>query len=368
MQTAKNLQINKMPPQSVTAGTLPCLPLLKISLLEQGALLSTDALLQMEYGNQRFTFAAEYKTNWQERAFQDALGVVKKYPSGNGEALPLVILPYLSEKHLDALAEEKISGLDFCGNCLIIVPNQLLIRQSGKPNRFQIEQSLRNPYQGKAALVGRILLQNRTFKRLEDLHQEIIRRGGDISLALVSRVVQRLEEDVIVTHSKEYKVRLVQPEKLIDALADAHDSKKAKLVWRGKMPAIASPLPSLFTLAKEHYFRIALTGIGSATRHASLAMEPMARLFMESTENAENLLVEWGAIPAEQFTNLEIYSAPDSTCFFDSETDSTSIVWASPLHTYIEMMNSGDIRLKESAAPIRERLLKQGNLEREGDE
>jgi hypothetical protein len=373
MQTVKSMQLNQGPPSSLTASVLPCLPLLKISLLEQREPTSSnrrvDALLQVEYSNQQFTFAADYKANWQERTLNQAIKEAQQVTengttsAGSGEVYPLVVLPYLSEKHLDTLAENCISGLDLCGNALILISGKWLIRQSGKPNRFRIEQSLSNPYQGKSSLVGRTLLQVNSFRKIEDLYNEILRREGDISLALVSRVLQRLEEDVITTRSKEYKVRLVQADKLINALTNAYDSRKVKLVWRGKMPETPNALQSLFTLAKTQGSRIAMTGLGSVTRHASVAMESTTRLYIESETGIENLLGKWGATATNQFANLEVYTYPDATCFFDTATDASGIVWASNIQTHIEMMNSNDIRLKESAAPIWRYLLEPDDSE-----
>ena len=365
MQIIESLQINKEPPSFLSWDMLPSFSLLKVisfQSMQLGTDKGIDALLQVEYAEQCFTFAAEYKNNWQDRSFQYAIMQVKKYQNQtkNNEAkeyYPLIILPYLSEKHLDFLAEEQVSGLDLCGNCLIIVPGQWLIRQSGKPNRFQITQSLRNPYQGKASLVGRVLLQTNEFRKIDDLYNEILKCGGDISLALVSRAVQRLEEDVITIKSKDYRVKLVQPENLLKSLMNGYDPKKAKCIWRGKMAIMPDALPTLFAFAKQQECRMVVTGMGAATRYANLAMERTVRLYIEPSGLTESLINEWGAVETNHFVNLEIYSAPDSTCFFGSETDESGVIWASALQSYLEMMNSGDIRLKESASQIREQLL-----------
>ena len=315
-----------------------------------------DALLQIEHEGRAFTFAAEYKPNWQERTFQSAIEQAITYGEKSGH-YPLVVLPYLSEKHLDTLVENRVSGLDLCGNGLILVPGHWLIRQSGKPNRFRIEQTLRNPYQGKASLVGRALLQKGTFAKLDDLHAEIVRRGGEISLALVSRAVQRLEEDVVTLKAEGSRVRLVQPEKLLDALTQAYEPRRVRLVWRGKVPEPEKALPLLFARAKERGRRAILTGIGSATRYAPLAMESTLRLYLSHESGVPGFLSELGAVQGERFPNLEIYAYPDETCFFDGEPGNGGVVWASPLQTYMEMSQSGDVRLRESAAAIRMQIL-----------
>lgn len=352
MQNAVSTQTESEPPRQLAADQDWNFPPLKITRLKSGP----EALLRIEHEGKAFTFAAEYKPNWQERAFQAALKHSTATHQGPGY-YSLIILPYLSEKHLDTLAEKRVSGLDLCGNGLILVPGQWLIRQSGKPNRFRIEQTLRNPYQGKASLVGRTLLQKGTFAKLDDLHAEIVRRGGEVSLALVSRAVQRLEEDVMTLRTEGSRVRLVQPEKLLDALVQAYEPRRIRLVWRGKIAEPEKALPLLFTLAKERGRRTIVTGIGSATRYAPLAMESTLRLYLSPESGVSSFLSELGAVPGERFPNLEIYAYPDETCFFDGKPGENGVVWVSPLQTYLEMKRNGDIRLQESADAILPQIL-----------
>ncbi|WP_394796895.1 hypothetical protein [Armatimonas sp.] len=352
MQNGEKAQGIGEPPRQLAADQDWNFPPLKITSLESGP----SALLQIEHEGKAFTFATEYKPNWQERAFQAALERATATQQEPGH-YPLIVLPYLSEKHLDTLAKNRVSGLDLCGNGLILVPGHWLIRQSGKPNRFRIEQTLRNPYQGKASLVGRTLLQQGTFAKLDDLHAEIVRRGGEASLALVSRAVQRLEEDVVTLRTEGSRVRLVQPEKLLDALVQAYEPRRVRLVWRGKVPEPEKALPLLFARAKERGRCAIMTGIGSATRYAPLAMESTLRLYLSPESDVSSFLSELGAVPGERFPNLEIYAYPDETCFFDGKAGENGVVWASPLQTYLEMKRNGDIRLQESAAAIRPQIL-----------
>lgn len=363
MQMTESLQMEGAPPRRLAVDQPWYFPPLKITVLQLESSIKQkyqpDAILRMEYEKQVFTFVAEYKANWQERTFQGAISQLKS--NQIEEHYPLVVLPYLSDAHLDKLAEQGISGLDLCGNGLILVPGRWLIRQGGKPNRFRIEQSLRNPYQGKASLVGRTLLQRGTYTRLDDLHSEILKRGGNISLALVSRTVQRLEEDVITIRTDESRIQLVQPEKLLDALTDAYSSARVQQVWRGKLPALEKLLPTLFFFADTRGKRATVTGIGSAVHYVSLVGTPIAQIYLHPDSDTSRLLLEAGATPTERFSNLEVYAYPDETCFFEAKRDTEGIIWASLLQTYIEMKNSQDIRLQESAQAIRESILERAH-------
>ena len=350
MQNGEILQEEALPPRSLASGGAWSFPPLALSVQT-----AAETLVQVAYDDQIVVFVAEYKASWQERAFQAALEWAQA--RRQEEPYPLVVLPYLSDERINTLLTHRISGVDLCGNGLILVPGRWLIRQSGKPNRFRIEQALRNPYQGKASLVGRTLLQQSTFPRLDDLHNEIARRGGEVSLALVSRAVQRLEEDVMTLRKEGSRVRLVQPEKLLDALVDAYEPRRVRRVWRGKVADPVSALPLLFARARERGQRAMVTGIGSATRYVPLAMESTIRLYLDPESGIESLLSELGATRTERFPNLELYTYPDATCFFEGEQDDSGVLWASPFQTYLELARDSDIRLRQSATLLRPRVL-----------
>ena len=53
------------------------------------------------------------------------------------------------------LEETGVSGLDLCGNGIVIVKGELLVVRSGLPNRFPRSEPIRNVYRGDSSLVGR---------------------------------------------------------------------------------------------------------------------------------------------------------------------------------------------------------------------
>lgn len=312
--------------------------------------------LRIAYVEEAFTFVGQYRPQWQERTFQAA--VQQALARGTRqEPFPLILLPYLSDAHLDALVEQGVSGLDLCGNGVILVPERWLIRQGGRPNRFRIELPLRNPYAGKASLVGRTLLRRPEFARLDDLRADIVQRGGDISLALISRTVQRLDEEAITLPAVNRRVRLVQADKLCDALARAYDPRRIRPVWRGKVPDVADALPQLFASAAERGVRMVVTGVGSASRYAPIAIEAVLRLYIDHDGSVAHWLDAFGAERTERFANLEVFTYPDATCFFEGEVDEAGVRWASPVQTYLEMAGSDDVRLRSMAAGLRTEIL-----------
>jgi hypothetical protein len=368
MQTGKNLQESEetTPPRQLTKESLPPLSPLILRWLETEIRTpagEVDARLELAYNDSAFTFLAEYKSDWTERSFQQAITQIKRasQASKGKYGYPLVILPYLSEEKLKALAEQSISGFDLCGNANITVPGRWLIYITGLPNRFRLEKPLRNPYKGKASLVGRTLLRQPVFSKLEELHREIERRGGDISLALVSRAVQCLEQEVVTDSHAGNKVVLVQADKLLDRLAQAYPMPKPTVLWKGKVdkPTVEF-LPLLFQARSDYTQPVILTGNSSASHYVNLTSEDVVRIY---AREAKPLIAHLPATRTERFANLEILAPPDSLVFFDPDVDEAGVAWASPVQTYLEMMQSGDIRLQQSASALREQLVDAVNRE-----
>src|SRR4029078_6306480 len=124
----------------------------------------------------------------------------------------MVILPYLSDDRLRELDAARVSGLDLCGNGVIIIPKDLLVYRTGAPNRFTTSAPIKNIYRGTSSLVARTFLLRPQYPSLSELQAEIERRGGRVSLPTVSKVVSGLEDDLIVGRN-DSALRLLQPDK-----------------------------------------------------------------------------------------------------------------------------------------------------------
>ena len=99
-----------------------------------------------------FAFAIESKKEYTPLQIRHALDQIKAYPSEMGH--PMIVVPYLSPERLDELEAEQVSGVDLCGNGIVIVPSRLYIRRSGQPNLYRQHRPLRNPYTGNPPWSG----------------------------------------------------------------------------------------------------------------------------------------------------------------------------------------------------------------------
>src|SRR5262252_4094706 len=85
-----------------------------------------DAFVRVDWGNRRFRFAAECKRLWTPKALSQVVAQARRY-ARPPEFYPLVVVPYLADPRLAELEAQEVSGLDLCGNGVVVVPNELLV-------------------------------------------------------------------------------------------------------------------------------------------------------------------------------------------------------------------------------------------------
>ena len=97
-----------------------------------------------------------------------------------------------------------------------------------------------------------------------------------------------------------------------------------------------------------------MTGIGSAAHYTNMSVGDIGRIY---ADNIDLLIQSLPIKPGERFANLEIKVPHDPIVYFDTERDRQSVLWASPIQTYLEMTQSGDARLEDSAESLRKDIL-----------
>ncbi len=364
------------PPERLTQADLPLVPLVTIE-LDRDLIGSKRDWQIMHKLNVRsrvngfdtsvVTFAAVYKTNWTAQSFEAA---IKQLDSAafSAPVFPLVLLPYLDEAKLEVLAARQISGLDLCGNALLIVPGKLLVQRSGQPNRFKIERGLKSPNMGKASLVGRTLLVRPQFDTANNLLEFIRVQGGDLSQALVSRTLKALAEDLVVSNDKGRGIEVLQPEKLLDRLVEGWQAsaggiarREQRLLWRGRVPLPDMEgsdyvLRSILNVqASQQRQRLVMTGLSSASTWTNLSSGDLHAVYVDAVGD---LLVGLNAEETRRFPNLELWRPPDEAVYFSARHDADGGRWASQVQTYLEMATE-DARTQAAAVALRASILGQ---------
>lgn len=343
--------------ERIKAGLLQ-LPPLGIRLHEPGRMLAqnqgVDAVLEVTWQNNTYHFGTEYKLRSTPKEFQSALNQVVAYQQSTG-LLPMILMPFLSEKQLLELADRQISGLDFSGNGVVIVPGQLFVFRSGSRNQFPASEAIQNVYRKNASIVPRAFLINPVFESVNSIEAFIQLHGSRAavpSLSTVSKVLKVLEQDLIVSREKN-TIRLLQPEKLLDKLAANFVRPVIRRFLVGKSPHdIEILMHQLTESAFRHQVWLAGTGVGSVSQYAVMARDNFLSVYCT---DQYRLLTEIEFKETNRFPNLEIIETFDKTVYFDSR-QRNGFTWASPIQTYLELM-AGDQRERDTADQVREIVL-----------
>lgn len=355
---------NKTPaPERLTERDLTVRPPLELEWLGSEVELrrgkKADARIRLTRRGESQTFLVEYKKLWTGAALKRAIEQARALVEYSPDDLPMVVLPYLSREMLETLLREGVSGLDLVGNGYVDTPNWGMWLE-GQANTFKNTQVIKSPYQGKSALVARTLLSMPILPNAEALRAEIEKRGGSVSQPVVSRALKAFRDDLIVGKQGEFDIVLLQPEKLLDRLAEQWkvtverwQKSGQTVLWRGQVQGDRNEyLQEIFRNARETKATIMFTGLDAVVMEMNIATEPTRYIYASRTEK---LLENLEAQQTRRFPNLEILTPPDEAVFFDSRW-LTGLRWPSQLQSYLELITD-DVRLQQGAEELRKVIL-----------
>ncbi len=273
-------------------------------------------------------------------------------PPGLG---PLIVVPYLSEKRLGELQDLEVSGLDLCGNGIILGPH-FSIWRSGQPNRFPESQPIRNVFRGSSAIFAQCFLQRREFPSLTSLQQHAREhsprtyRTGTLTIGTASKVVQSLEQQMIVARQGT-RLTLIDVKALMQGILENYlPAVGPRLEGRTPLPieAIWSRLRAPETVTR---LRSVITGLGSAVRYGATPGLVETSLYVSDLATAAELLE---LKETRVFPNLELIQETSDRVYFDARSDH-GVLWASPLQSWLELASAGP-REREAAEVLKAKL------------
>ena len=335
----------------VGAVLLPPLVVRSCTLLKANE--KADARLELALPGERegFRFVLEMKARATPQTIQLAMAQAKSATKA-GE-WPMIQVPYLSPERLEELEREGVSGVDLCGNGVVIVPGRLCVVRAGAPNRYRDSRPLNNPYRGRSAMVARMLLQRPKWESLSELAAAVQAAGVALSLPQVSKAVQAMGEDLIVSKS-EGSIALREPLRLLDKLGSEWRKPLVRAKQSLRLPA---GMDWAGVLASSPLLKWAVTGESSVTRYAMFSQGGPRRIAVSILPLAVTLL---GGTPESvpNFADVELVETDEPGFFFGNETDERGICWASRLQTWLELQ-AGDARQQDAAKDLREQILRE---------
>jgi hypothetical protein len=274
----------------------------------------------------------------------------------------MILVPYLSPRVLAWLESEGISGIDACGNGVITVAGRLLVYRTGKRNEYPDSAPIKNVFRGDASLVTRALVRipkEAYYKRVSDIRDQILAYGGKVALSTVSKVLKRLEEDLLIERSRG-RIRWLQGDELLDRLAQNYEPPRLSRRIRGKCRLMIEEMSRRLSAMERRYeVRIAATGLTSVSRYAVMAKEEKLSVYCSdaSVLFTELRLFDPDVFEAtDLFANLELLETRTQYAFFDPQRDEDGFPWASPVQTYLELMSGGK-REQETAQQVADAIV-----------
>lgn len=308
-----------------------------------------DALLTLQWGYRREAFAVEFKTSRAARDLLHAAEQIRAVAADLGR-YPLLVTPYLNRSALALLREEGVSGLDLSGNGLVEIPGRWWFYQQGQKNRYPRKRS-REPYSGKSALVGRVLLAERTFATVTAVQNAVHALGGSISLGQVSKVLTAMEDDLVVRKTSD-AIKLLQPKKLLEALAESYDRPEPLQTLKAK----ADLGPALYERLRTRADKAGARIVGFEPQRYVIA--PTSRTQLEvyvEPAIGRDLATAFGLEPARRFENVIVRVVDEPGVYFDPR-EADGFPWCPPLEVYLQLMQGGK-REQEIAEDLRTHLL-----------
>jgi hypothetical protein len=327
--------------------------LTKEPLLSRGRSIRPDAEIEISWNRRRWKFIVEVKASSSPKAFEEAFRAAQSAAT-KAKRNPMIVLPYLSSDALARLEETGVSGLDLCGNGIVVVQGELLVIRSGKPNQFPRSEPIRNVYRGDSSYVGRAFLAKPIYQAVGEIVTTIRDKGGSVSFATVSKVLKTLEADLIVERSDD-QIKLIQPEKLLLQLAENYRPPKVIERFVGKINVEERDIPKILTdAAKRIGSELLITGSASAARYSVLAREPVVAVYCDAPPREVLKASTMQFEETDRFPNIDLTYTNDKLPFFEPALQN-GVKYASTLQVYLELM-SGDKRQRESAEQVREYL------------
>jgi len=308
-----------------------------------------DLCLDLKWEGRSFRFVVELLAESTPKRIRAAAAQACEYAkAARADLWPMVIAPYLSESNAEILQEEGASGVDLSGNYAVIVPGELFVVRTDRPNQFPSSRPIKKIYRGTSSLVGRVLLSVPEFETVTAVQNEIKQRGGSISLSTVSKVLKRLDEELVVR--RDPTIRLLQPERLLDRLVQSYTPPTPQESLEGKAKVGSSFYDGLLQNAGRAGARV----VGRSESLYTVAGDSDQRLTIYTTR-LDGLISGTGFEETTRFANVELVRVRDDLPFFNPNEEE-GFRWCPPLQIYLELMAGGK-REQEIAGQIRRDLL-----------
>ena len=273
--------------------------------------------------------------------------------------VPLVIASYIGAKQAKILADKGISWIDLSGNMLIRVSNRIYIERTGRPNRFPDTAPIKKIFQGTSSLVSRaLLLKPEGFSSLYEMVDFINARNAKITLSTISKVVKKLDEELLINRNKSL-ITVADRGKLLERLAQGYKISMDRKA--GKTYRYATNKPDAMFFAFNEMLSIDYVACGFyAAQIKGLAETDTITIFVRDIRQIQRAAVrnQIRITPDAEFGNLMITETKEPGVWFNADIKPISAI-VDDIELYLEMLVDTP-RGPKIAEQLKRRILQKG--------
>ncbi len=278
------------------------------------------------------------------------------------DKIPLLVAPYIGTKQAKILEEKGISWLDLSGNISIRVSNRIYIERTGKPNRFPDTSPIKKIFQGTSSLVSRaLLLKPEGFVSLYEIVDFINNRNAKITLSTVSKVLRKLDEELLISRGKS-SISVPDPEKLLERLTQGYKNSKEREAATTYRYATDEPDKMIFAFDEMLSIEYVACGFYAA-QIKGMAVTDQITIFVKDMEQIQKAAFrnQIRIIPDAEFGNVSIKETKESSVWFNADIKPLRAV-VDDIELYLEMMVDTP-RGPKIAEQLKRRILQKGDID-----
>lgn len=295
------------------------------------------------------TLAVEVKGTMAIGSLDQAVQQVRAYASKVGrKAVPVVVVPFMTDMGRQLCAERGVSWFDLSGNADIRGPG-VRIYAEGKPNRFKRRGRPSTVFAPRSSRVVRALLMAKAPIVQRDLSEL-----SGLDEGFTSRIVGKLIDDELVERLPEGGLRTRDPGVLLDAWRQEYNFEKHAIL-KGHVTARSGDdaLKMIGAALRTKRVEYAATGLGAAWLLAKFAGFRLSTFFL-SQEPTDDVLKAIGFREDERGANLWLV-VPNDDAVLVGAADVEGIRCVHPLQAYLDLKAHPE-RSAEAATDLRRRL------------
>jgi len=320
--------------------------------LEVERLVDSHGATVARFDLNRTVFFVQYKPSGKVSAVASGIRQFEKANSISGDAVRLLVVPFMPELGGKRCREAGISWIDLSGNADVTGPG-IRIHVQGKPNRFKQPGRPTSAFAPKSSRVARVLLYNRNSAFTQ---RELSVMSG-LGEGYVSRIARALEEQELIERQGDGKVAVKEPELLLDAWLESYNFAK-HTVHRGHVPARSgSTLQQELSESLSHAnIKHAATGLGAAWQYTRFAAFRTASIFIEEPIDAR-ILSGLDFRESDTGPNTWLILPNDESVFWQA-SEVKGVQCAHPIQVFLDLKGHPE-RSDEAMSELRRLILEQ---------